>query len=388
MVLYMRRLFLRDCAPGDMVEDVYVLTNKQLSTTTSGKHFIKAYCSDKTAHVTARMWNATREMFNAIPDGGFVRVRGKVENYQNNLQLVIDQLWPAKEGTYDVADLLPQTPKDIDEMCKRLFELCATIKYKPLNALVQAYLDDEELMNNFAKAPAAMSFHHAYIGGLLEHTLNSMDVADAVSKFYPLLNRDVVLAGVLLHDIAKTWELTYNGSFGYSDGGQLVGHVVKSAMWVEQKAKAAEKTFGEPIPQALIDVMQHIILSHHGEPEFGAARVPSTPEAIAVHMIENLDAKLMMSLTLTRGDPMAVAEGNWTEYIKMFNGRLYRPDVAPVEEAPPVIEQAAAPKPIAPPAPPPVQVQEKVAKVAPALQPAGKVVLNNPAFEIAPLRKK
>jgi len=267
-----------------------------------------------------------------------------------------------------------------------LFDLCATIKNKPLHALVQAYLDDEDLMNNFAKAPAAMSFHHAYIGGLLEHTLNSMEVADAVSKFYPLLNRDVLLAGVLLHDIAKTWELTYSGSFGYSDGGQLVGHVVKSAMWVENKAREAAMATGEPIPQALIDVMQHIILSHHGEPEFGAARLPSTPEAIAVHMIENLDAKLMMSLTLTRGDPMAVAEGNWTEYIKMFNGRLYRPDVAPAEEPPLAVEQAVVQEPAAPPAPP---VQEKVAKAAPAAPlPAGKVVLNNPAFEIAPTRKK
>jgi 3'-5' exoribonuclease len=327
---HMRRLYLRDCAAGDMVEDVFVLTNKQLAATTSGKFFIKTFCSDRTGQVTARIWNATREMFNTMPDGGFVRLRGRIENYQNNLQLIIEQMWPAKEGTFDVADLVPHTNRDIDAMVQRLFEVCGSIQNRHLSALIQSYLDDEDLMNNFCKAPAAMSFHHAFIGGLLEHTLNAMEVADAVCKFYPKLNRDLVLAGIFLHDIAKTWELSYDCAFGYTDGGHLVGHIVKSAMWVEDKAKKAEAMLGEKIPRALIDVVQHIILSHHGVPEFGAAKIPATPEAIAVHVIENLDAKLMMALQVTRGEP-AAGEGNWTEYLKSFNGRLYRPDVAPAE---------------------------------------------------------
>ena len=151
-----------------------------------------------------------------------------------------------------------------------------------------------------------MNFHHAFVGGLLEHTLNAMEVADAVCKFYPKLNRDLVVAGIFLHDLAKTWELSYENAFSYTDGGQLVGHIVKGAIWVEKKAQDAEKILGEPIPPALINVVQHIILSHHGEPEFGAARIPSTPEAIAVHVIENLDAKLMPALGMTRGEGAAV----------------------------------------------------------------------------------
>jgi 3'-5' exoribonuclease len=184
-------------------------------------------------------------------------------------------------------------------------------------------------MARFCKAPAAQGFHHAFIGGLLEHTLNAMEVADAIVKFYPGLSRDLLLAGIFLHDIAKTWELSYDAAFGYTDGGQLVGHIVKAAMWVEHKAKEAEALLGEPIPPAVIDVLQHIILSHHGEPEFGAARTPSTPEAIAVHVIENLDAKMMMALSATRGTG---AEGNWTEYMKAFSGKLYRPDVSLADE--------------------------------------------------------
>ena len=372
----MRRLYLRDCAAGDVVEDVFVITNKQLAATASGKYFIKAFCSDRTAQVTARMWNATRNIFAAMPDGGFLRIRGHVENYQNNLQLIIEQVWPAKDGSFDPADLMPHTQRDIDQMCQRLFEMCQSIHNRHLAALVQAYLDDEELMNNFCKAPAAMSMHHAFVGGLLEHTLNAMEVADAVCKFYPKLNRDLVVAGMFLHDMAKTWELSYDCAFGYTDGGQLVGHIVKAAIWVEQRTATAEQILGEPIPRPLIDVVQHIILSHHGDPEFGAARIPSTPEAIAVHAIENLDAKLMMALSVTRGEAM---EGNWTEYLKAFNGRLYRPDVAPADaETAPAVSNGAEQ-----PAPPPPAANAESKPQSPA-----KLAINNPLFESAPARKR
>ena len=382
----MRRLFLRDCAPGDVVEDVFIITNKQLAATASGKYYIKAFCSDRTAQLNVRIWNATREQFSAIPDGGFLRIRGRVENYQNNLQVIIEQMWAAKEGSFDIADLMPHTERDVDQMCERMFEICGSFQSRPLAALVRAYLDDEELMNRFCRAPAAMNFHHAFVGGLLEHTLNSMEVADAVCKFYPKLNRDVVVAGVFLHDLAKTWELSYDSAFTYTDGGQLVGHIVKGAIWVEKKAEEAEKSSGEKIPQSLIDVIQHIILSHHGEPEFGAARLPSTPEAIAVHVIENLDAKMMMALSLTRGEG-AMTESNWTDWQKAFSGRLYRPDVAPADAAPPeAFPPKASPSAVTEPVVAPRVIPPAETRPAPA--PAAALKVNNPLFESAPARKR
>ncbi len=292
------------------------------------------------------------QLFNDLPDGGFVRVRGRLENYQGNLQFIIEQVWPPKDGSYDIGDLMPHTTRDIPTMCRRLAEVLGSIQNRHLAALAQVYLNDEKLMSDFCRAPAAMTMHHAFIGGLLEHTLNAMEVAQSICHLYPGLNRDLVLIGIFLHDIAKTWELSYDCAFGYTDGGQLIGHIVKSAMWVDAKSKEAQALLGdrEPFPQPLIDVVQHIILSHHGEPEFGAAKVPATPEAIAVHYIENLDAKLMSSLYATRGEG-ASGEGNWTEYMKSFNGRLYRPDVAPPEERefipPPMIR--ADPVPVRPP---------------------------------------
>src|SRR5450432_3348695 len=158
----MRRLYLRDCVSGDIIEDVFVISGKQFSATSTGKFFIKAFVSDRSSQITARMWNASRDIFNVMPESGFLKIRGHVENYQNNLQFIIEQLWPAKEGTFEVVDLVAHTEKDIDGMCQRLFELCQSIQNRHLAAIIQAYLDDEELMNNFCKAPAAMNFHHAY----------------------------------------------------------------------------------------------------------------------------------------------------------------------------------------------------------------------------------
>lgn len=363
----MRRAFLKDCAPGDLVDDVYCISGKQFSAASNGSNFIKALVSDRTLQVNARQWKATKEIFNAIPESGFVRLRGKLENYQNNLQLIIEQCWAAKEGTYDLADLLPHTEKDIPTMCAKLTEMLQSIQNRHLAAIVQTYLDDPKLMDNFCRAPAAQSFHHAFIGGLLEHTLNAVEVADAIMKFYPGLNRDLVIAGIFLHDIAKTWELSYDAAFGYTDGGQLVGHIVKSALWLEHRRMEAEKMLDEKIPQELMDVLQHIIISHHGSPEFGAVKVPATPEALAVHHIENMDAKLMSALAATRG-PRAESEGNWTEYLKSFSGRLYRPDVAPADaiagDEDPAIESSGAAAP----------------------REGNKLVINNPLFETSKRR--
>src|SRR4051794_30096940 len=387
----MRRTYLRDCQAGDLVEDVFIVTGKQFSTTNTGKYFIKSFISDRTCQVTARMWNATRDIFNAMPDSGFLKVRGRIENYQNNLQFIIEQLWPAKDGTFEVGDLMPHTSKNVEQMCRRLTEMVQSIQNRHLAAIVQAYLDDETLMGGFCKAPAAMSFHHAFIGGLLEHTLNAIEVADAVVRFYPGLNRDLVITGIFLHDIAKTWELCYECAFGYTDGGQLVGHIVKSAMWVEHKARDAEKLLGgERIPQALIDVLQHIILSHHGEVSdgFGSAKSPAAPEAIAVHYIENMDAKLTMSLAACRGNgagsPAAGTDGNWTEYMKAFAGRLYRPDVAPpdapaVEPSPDAAEERA-------PEPPPLRLTPSGNGAAHDAAPAGPLKITNPLFEATPFK--
>jgi 3'-5' exoribonuclease len=215
-------------------------------------------------------------------------------------------------------------------MFARVREILGTLRNRALLDLVDAYLADEKLMADFRRAPAAMTFHHAYIGGLLEHTLGVMEVGCAVAPLYPKLNRDLVVASLFIHDLAKTWELTYDAGFGYSDGGQLVGHIVKGAIWLEQKAAEAQSRTGRAIPADLLAAVQHIVLSHHGQPEFGAAKVPASPEAIIVHLIDNIDAKATLSLSATRDDVRS-ADGGFTDFNKALGTRLYRPDVAPAD---------------------------------------------------------
>jgi 3'-5' exoribonuclease len=327
----MTRTFLTAANPGDYLEEVFVVSNKQLSTTQTGKPFIKCFVGDRTRQVPARMWNATQGMFNAMPEGGFLRLAGKIESYQENLQFIIDRFWIIEDPSEIVLEhLMPYTTKDIPQMFERLTTLVRSVRNKHLLSLVNAYLNDQPLMEKFRRSPAATTFHHSFIGGLLEHTLNMLEVADSICQHYPLISRDLVIAGVFLHDIAKTWELSCESAFAYTDGGHLVGHIVKGAIWVELKAKEAEAATGEAIPCALVDVMQHLILSHHGEPEYGAARVPASPEAILIHYIDNIDAKLTMSLGATR-DPSNTGEGNFTEYQKALGVRLYRPNVAPAD---------------------------------------------------------
>jgi 3'-5' exoribonuclease len=358
----MRDRYLNQCQPGDVLEGVYVLTNKQLAAGQNAKTYMKGFLGDKSMTITARKWNVNRDEFDELPYEGFVQVRGRVENYQGNLQIIIEAAWPAKPGTFDLADLVPHTKHDVGEMFDRLTGVMKTIRNKALRALVDAYLADTKLMADFKRAPAAQSFHHAFLGGLLEHTLNTVEAADSICKFYPGLNRDLVVAGIFLHDIAKTWELTYEGAFGYSDGGTLVGHIVKSAMWVDDKRRAAEAATGIAIPQQLVDVMQHIILAHHGEYEFGSPKLPGTPEAIVVHTLENMDAKLMIALAACRGEQGGSSD--WTEYLKAFNGRLYRPDVAPADD------------------------EEMKPINAPVAAAAVKMSLTNPLFESVPARRK
>jgi len=133
---------------------VFVVTNKQLAQASNGKHYIKAFVSDRSNQITARMWNASRDIFTAMPDGGFLKVRGRVENYQNNLQIIIEQIWAAKDGTFDVGDLMPHTAKNINQMCQKLTEMVSSSRIVILAAITQAYLDDEKLMTDFCRAPA------------------------------------------------------------------------------------------------------------------------------------------------------------------------------------------------------------------------------------------
>jgi 3'-5' exoribonuclease len=271
------------------------------------------------------MWNASRDGYERLPNAGFVKVRGRIETYQGHLQLIADALEPIVDYTkLDLAELLKHTTKNVPEMMARVRVILGQIKDQDLQAIVGVFLSDPELMKKFSIAPAAMGMHHAWIGGLLEHTLSVLELAVVICPRYPDIEPDLVFSGLFLHDIGKTVELSYTSGFDYTDYGRLIGHVVTGAMWIETRAREVAAARGTPVRTDLLTVLQHIILSHHGTPEFGAAVCPKTPEAVLVNLIDNLDAKTQMAVDAVAAP---TEDQSWTEYHKAFGSKLYRPSV-------------------------------------------------------------
>jgi 3'-5' exoribonuclease len=317
----MAHLFVKDIQSGQQIQDIYMVTQPVLRNTAKGDLYIAMYLSDKTGRVNSRIWQASEEIYQSIPSEGFVLIRGKSELYQGSMQLVVNEVKTIEPDQVRITDYVPRTEKNIGEMYEQAKAILGTIENGDLKRLVKAFLDDSELMKQFCIAPAAMQMHHNFIGGLLEHTLNMLNVAVALFPLYPKIQKDLVLTAIFLHDIAKTQELSYKVSFSYTDRGQLLGHIIQGVQMITQKADDL-KMDGEPVNPNVLDALLHIIVSHHGQYDFGSPKLPCTPEAFMVTYIDNLDAKMNQTATLIEND--LGDGGNWTSYQKSLETRLYR----------------------------------------------------------------
>jgi 3'-5' exoribonuclease len=320
------RRSIADLRPGERVEDeIYRIAQKDLRTTSNGSLYIHAVLADASGQMLARMWNASQELFESIGGSGLMHVRGRVESYKGKPQFIIDGLRRVEEGTVDAGDFLPRARGDPQQMWERLKQILRTIRDPDLLALVARFINDERFAARFRQAPAARSLHHAYMGGLLEHTLSVLEVASVVLPRYPQVNADLVLAAVLLHDAGKTAELKFETSFDYTNEGQLVGHIVQACIWVHEAAREVEAQTGRPFPPEMLSALKHIIVAHHGRYEFGSPKLPATPEAVMVHYLDNLDAKLNMMLTAIESD--ADESSDWTQWIPALETKVFKPDV-------------------------------------------------------------
>ncbi|MFK7959984.1 MAG: 3'-5' exoribonuclease YhaM family protein [Phycisphaerales bacterium] len=319
---------LRDVGPGAYISGVYAVQNPQVGSTRQGKPYLKCVLRDATGDVPARKWTFESADLAPITAAGFVRISGHTQTFNGQIQLILDGVEPAQVTESEMIRLMPATKFDVDEMFADVTTMLQSLEHPAMRALADAYLGDEELMRRFRVAPAAVSNHHAWIGGLLEHTRQLMRTADAILPFYPDLNRDIVLLGLFLHDLGKTTELTWERGFAYTVEGNLVGHLVSGAIWLQVKAAIAGRT-GPRLPTAALKVLQHIVVSHHGRLEYGAAKVPSTPEAIFVSEMDNMDAKVTTALTAAdreRVDPAAEGPAAFTDNNWALGTRVYRPD--------------------------------------------------------------
>jgi 3'-5' exoribonuclease len=301
--------FVIDLSDGQAVASFFLVRLKEIRTSArTGSSWLQLELGDRTGAIPAKMWDNFNELVTTFEQDDIVHVRGRVKLYRGEKELTLEQIVPAADREYELGDFLPHTKYDVEELYARLTASIAGVKNPWLKRLLLDVVEDPAITPRLKRAPAAMTMHHAYIGGLLEHVVSLIGLASGVAAHYPELDGDLLLTGVVLHDIGKLDELRYTRGIDYSDEGRLLGHITIGTGLVRDKIKRIP---GFPAPLATL--VQHLILSHHGSYEFGSPALPQFPEAIALHFIDDLDSK-MGSVRATLGDggegPAATL---WTE---------------------------------------------------------------------------
>jgi 3'-5' exoribonuclease len=318
----MSRRYVRQFADGDTIDEVYLVTDKQLRANRNGNLYLQVELRDRSGSITARMWNATEHQFRTFDNGDFVHIKGKVQVFQGALQMILSHIEKAEDEKVDLADFLPHTEQDVGKLLDRLRATLRKLDNPHLRALAECFLMDSEFVRGFCRAPAGVRNHHAYLGGLLEHVVSLLDAAERLLPLYPEVDRDLLLMGCFLHDVGKVRELSYERAFAYTDEGQLIGHLVIGVEMVNDKVAEATRLTGEPFPREILLRLKHLILSHHGTYEFGSPKLPMTPEAIALHHLDNFDAKVHSFTRDIREDRNAASA--WTPYNQSLQRRLFK----------------------------------------------------------------
>jgi 3'-5' exoribonuclease len=313
----MPKTFISEILPNQEVASSFIVEEKQLRMAKNGAPFLTLKLVDKTGQIAGRIWEQAEAWSQAIVPKSVVSVRGRTELFREELQLQIFEIAIVPMNEVDRADFLPVGPKNLEDLFQRLQELASSVKRGSLKRLMRQVLGDSQLMDRFKIAPAAKSMHHAYLGGLLEHSVAVAELTSHLSVFYQDLNRDLLVAGAILHDLGKIDEFVYDLSIDYSIPGRLLGHMVLGVQILEEKIRSL-RSF--PTEDALL--VKHLILSHHGATEMGAVKLPMTREAFVLHFADDLDAK-MNSLTRILADSRTGDEA-WTAYQPLFERFFFR----------------------------------------------------------------
>jgi 3'-5' exoribonuclease len=316
------RRFVSQLAHNEAVQQVFLASEKQLRPNRNGNLYLQVDLSDRSGSINARMWNASEDDYRSFENGDFVVVDGATQLFQGNMQMIANRIRRARPDEVCEADFVTLQSADVDRMRDRLVEILAKINTPPLQRLVKALVDDELFMDKFCRAPAAMKNHHAYKSGLLEHVVSLMELVLVVAPRYPQIDQDKLLVGVFLHDAAKVDELSYDRDIAYTDEGQMLGHMIMGVSLVDAKVAECVRKDGMPMPEKLIVEIKHMIVSHHGEYEYGSSKLPMTLEAVALHHLDNLDAKIASFTQLMKDCPNV--DSPWTQYFTQIGRKLYK----------------------------------------------------------------
>lgn len=312
----MKDIYINEITKNSHIEGVFLVKEKHVGVTKNGIPYLSLRLMDRTGDINARIWDAAEEYDRMFGKNDFIRASGRSSVYQGGLQLTITTLKKCDEEEIALEDFLPTSFLLVEDMVKELQFIIADIRDEYLKELLRLFFEDERFMKRFTSAPAAKALHHVYLGGLLEHSLSMARLARMVCDNYEGINRDLLVAGAILHDIGKVHELSYRKVFDYTDVGRLIGHITIGAEMVEKKINIING-----FPDDLKVLLKHMMLSHHGEYEYGSPKRPKTIEALMLYYIDDLDAKInsfQQFLAKRDGD-----QPNWSSYHKFFDRYLF-----------------------------------------------------------------
>jgi 3'-5' exoribonuclease len=283
----MKSSFVSDLVAEQTITSYFLVNEKEIRNSRAGKGYLRLDLGDRSGTIEAVMWDQFEASAKDIGRGDVVKVNARVESYRNKLQLTLQQLRLAKPEEVELADYFPHTKEDVGKMWAQLLEYANSIENPWLKKLVNAVITNPAIAVRYKRAPAAKVMHHAYLGGLLEHVIGLCGLAKQVAAHYPELNADLLLTVAILHDVGKLDELCYDRAIGYTTEGQLLGHIV---MELETVSKAMDAIEG--FPANLKTVVQHLLISHHGQYEFGSPKLPMIREAMVFHYLDDMDSKM------------------------------------------------------------------------------------------------
>lgn len=312
----MKNTFTQDLRAGDTVDEIFVLAEKNLAQKRNGDNYLTISLADRTGRIKGVVWDNVDRIAGTTTSGEFVRVKGAIAEYKGALQLVVKDMAVNPPEAVDPVDFVPATSRDVDKMFARLVEITDGMNTPHLKRLFDLLWADDSFTRAFKTAPAAKKMHHAYIGGLLEHTLSMTVLADRIIPHYSGIDRDMLIAGVILHDIGKIREFVYDSKIDYSDEGRLVSHIVIAVQILEEKLGRMEDF---PPRQAVL--LKHMIISHHGAREFGSPEPPKTIEAVLLHYIDEIDARVNGIRDFMAGEN---PNEPWTSYHRLLGRHFYR----------------------------------------------------------------
>ena len=315
----MKSPYVGEMTPNDVITAQFLVISKEIRQKKTGEPYLSLQLADKTGELEAKMWDNVAEVMDTFERDHFVKVKGLLQIYQKRSQFTIHKLRRLDEHEVDFADYFPCADRDVEEMFAELRGIISELKDEHLRSLLNAIFNDPAYATPFKMAPAAKSIHHACRGGLLQHVLSLCALAKMTAGHYRYVDLDLVLTGAILHDIGKIDELTYARSFGYSSEGQLLGHIVIGLRIINDKVRDVPG-----FPSKLRTLLEHLIISHHGELEFGSPKVPIFLEALLLHHLDNLDSKMEAMRSALKRD--ALAEGEFTGWVPALERSLLRKD--------------------------------------------------------------